>query len=240
MNNRSHALLITISLTLAVWLASVFAGPIPPTTGGGGATYTGGTNITVGGDNSINLAPVFNGSGITNIAATESAMVKLATFSTTTNCNVFSFTSIPTGYTMLYAFVHFRTTEAATESVNAGMTFNGDTATNYIRGYIAGNTIAAAATAKGQTTMWGGTPAGTNSGEFAVGSTEFHILNYSATNQYKTVNGTQNNNLNGTGNINSYVWFDAWLGTGAITSITWTAGSGVFMPISNGTLYGIR
>lgn len=138
-----------------------------------------------------------------------------------------SFTSISGSYTDIQIIF----AGAITSGFDAiGLQFNGDTATNYSRTYMAGNGSAASSSRDSNQ----------SSIQIGIMGTEqsnsiFNVMNYSNATTYKTALGRGNSSANAT-----RAGVGLWRSTAAINRIDLIAGSSTFISGSTFTLYGIK
>jgi len=148
-----------------------------------------------------------------------------------------TFSSISGSYTDLFVMCNGQ--NATQDGWEAGITFNGDTGSNYSFTYVGGNG-STASSSRGSNTAFiasAGLASWTTVAN-SPGIYSFNVMNYSNTTTYKTTIGR-----NGYGS-GSFASTDAvvglWRNTNAITSITLTVrNSGSFASGSTFTLYGI-
>jgi len=148
-----------------------------------------------------------------------------------------TFSSISGSYTDLFVMCNGQ--NATQDGWEAGITFNGDTGSNYSFTYVGGNGSTASSSRVSNAAFIGS--AGLASWTTVAdkpGIYSFNVMNYSNTTTYKTTIGR-----NGYGS-GSFASTDAvvglWRNTNAITSITLTVrNSGSFASGSTFTLYGI-
>ena len=149
------------------------------------------------------------------------------------------FTNIPSIYTHLQIRGLVRTNRASTGDW-LEITFNGDTAANYMDHYLSGNGTAASAGAQINRNWinidrW----PGANSSANIFGAMVLDILDYQNTNKFKTVRNLSGNDQNGSGEI--HFSSGAWRSTNAITSIKLDVGAGtIFTQYSQFALYGVK
>lgn len=149
----------------------------------------------------------------------------------------FSFTSIPQSYTDLVIKLSLRGNDSQIYC-NPRITFNSDTANNYLRkGMQAnGSSVSSNSGTEGAIYYIGGNGATSTANTF--GNTELYISNYTSSNQ-KTIftDGVLENNAT-TAYMDFVVY--TWANTAAITSITVSNGTNSFVQYSTATLYGIK
>jgi hypothetical protein len=147
-----------------------------------------------------------------------------------------SFTSIPATYTDLVVKRSVRGT-ATGNNVDTKMTFNGITTAYTIRN-VYGDGSTAASFADSTTNYTGGEINGTSTTASTFDNAEIYIPNYAgSTNKSFSLDNVVENNA--TFGLN---WLQAglWSNTAAITSITFTPGSGNFAEHSTAYLYGVK
>ena len=162
--------------------------------------------------------------------AAGSTYTPIATTTLGSSAASYTFSSIPSTYTDLVIILNGQTSA----SVDVGLQFNGDTATNYSRTYLEGDgTTATSGRSTSQTvaTM-------NNNGYPILASYSwnaiYQIMNYANATTYKSVLGRSNNANNG---ANTTVAL--WRSTAAINSVLIKTSSGTFSTGSTFTLYGI-
>jgi hypothetical protein len=147
-----------------------------------------------------------------------------------------TFSSIPSTYQHLQIRYIGRRNNAF-NTLSAGIRFNNDSGTNYVRHelYGDGSTMSGSAAtgldASNTSTVTGTTPTST----FGVGIID--ILDYTNTNKYKTFRQLTGADTNGAGFIN--LASGLWLNTSAINSITMLVGSN-WEQYSSFALYGVN
>ena len=158
--------------------------------------------------------------------AAGSTYTPIATTTLGSAASSVSFTSISGSYTDIQIVF----SGAITSGFDAiGLQFNGDTATNYSRVYMAGNGSAASSSlSSSQTSSQIGIMGTENSNSI------FQIMNYSNTTTYKTALARGNSSANAT-----RAGVGLWRSTSAINRIDLLAGSSTFISGSTFTLYGI-
>ena len=118
--------------------------------------------------------------------------------------------------------------------------FNGDSGNNYTRHHLNGNGSSASSfgeASRGSALNIYSAGGNQASGVFAAGI--FDILDYSATNKYKTMRALVGLDGNGSGEIT--LMSNLWMNNSAITSMSITPISGnVFVQHSQFTLYGVK
>jgi len=147
-----------------------------------------------------------------------------------------AFTSIPATYTDLLVKRSARGT-ASGNNVDTKMTFNGVTTAYTIRN-VYGDGTSAASFSDATTNYTGGETNGTSTTALTFDNAEIYIPNYAgSTNKSVNLNNVVENNA--TFGLN---WLQAnlWSNVAAITSITFTPGSGNFAEFSTAYLYGIK
>lgn len=138
-----------------------------------------------------------------------------------------TFSSIPSTYTDLVLIV------AGTNTTSAqaiGITFNGDTATNYSRTAVYGDGSSAASIRDTNIARIDAIYYGTTQGNGIV-----NIMNYANTTTFKTTIARSNDSASA---VNANVGL--WRSTAAVTSLTLTAVSTTLAANSTFTLYGIK
>ena len=151
-----------------------------------------------------------------------------------------TFSSIPSTYKHLQIRAISRTNEASTGQSAFWLQCNSDTAANYSWHRVYGNGATATAGA-GTSTTWAlvgiGSYANNPANEF--GATIVDILDYAATNKYKTFSGLTGEDENGAGYVGLHS--GSWRSTNAVTSLTISpAATTSFVQYSSFALYGIR
>jgi hypothetical protein len=145
-----------------------------------------------------------------------------------------TFSSISSAYTDLVVVA--ANLVATSGNPNVGLTFNGDTASNYSATILEGTGSSAQSARKTNTTLI------VEGNNVSLGGTNpstiiYNIMNYSNTTTYKTAllrNSELSTTYPGTG-----ATVGLWRSTAAITSVTLTIGSGNFAVGSTFSLYGI-
>lgn len=146
-----------------------------------------------------------------------------------------TFSSIPSTYSDLVVKRSARGT-AAGNNVDVKMTFNGVT-TGYTIRNVYGDGSTAASFSDSTTNYTGGETNGTSTTASTFDNAEIYISNYAgSTNKSFSLDNVVENNA-----TFGLDWLQAglWSNTAAITSITFTPGSGNFAQYSTATLYGI-
>ena len=175
--------------------------------------------------------PVSSASG-----ATHGALVPIAYQNTNTTPSTIVFNNIPQGYQDLEIVF----TGHMTSSNRVCMYINSDTGTNYsFTSACAGYTAVNYYTGYNNYNYLciGGLTNG--SGTYYPGFSKTYIQNYTG-NTYKTVISRFMNDRNdqGTGNVENFAGL--WLGTSAITSLTFYPGAGSWASGTSIALYGVR
>jgi len=161
--------------------------------------------------------------------------VKIATVSLTSAQATIEFTAIPSTYTDLLIKRSARGTVSG-NNVDTKMTFNGVT-TGYTIRNVYGDGSTATSFSDATTNYTGGEINGTSTTALTFDNTEIYIPNYAgSTNKSFSLDNVVENNA-----TFGLQWLQAglWSNTAAITSITFTPGSGNFATYSTATLYGI-
>ena len=146
------------------------------------------------------------------------------------------FTSIPATYTDLLVKRSARGTVSG-NNVDTKMTFNGVTSAYTIRN-VYGDGTSALSFSDATTAYTGGETNGTSTTALTFDNVEIYIPNYAgSTNKSFSLDNVVENNA--TFGLN---WLQAglWSNAAAITSITFTPGSGNFAEFSTAYLYGIK
>jgi hypothetical protein len=149
-----------------------------------------------------------------------------------------TFTSISGTYTDLFVMCDGQ--NATQDGWEAGITFNGDTGSNYSFTYVGGNGTSASSSRSSNTAFI--PSAGLASWTTVANSPgiySFNVMNYSNTTTYKTTIGRNGHATGSFASTDAVVGL--WRNTNAITSITLTVrNSGTFATGSTFTLYGIK
>lgn len=156
------------------------------------------------------------------------------------NTATFDFTSIPGTYMHLWMIMYLRGTKAAT-SVQAQVTFNGDTGANYdVEKHYAASNIPGAGGVINGTFFDPADAAGASSDAGAVSAVEILIPNYAGTTFHKTVTG-KGFNPRAYSAGNEYVMNTGglWKSTAAVTRITVTPDANSWAAGSMASLYGL-
>lgn len=173
-----------------------------------------------------------------NPAYQPTAFESIATTTLSSPTATITFSSIPGTYQHLQIRVMAKTAGASDESMD--MQFNGVSTNNYYSHRLSGNGSTASASALGlfsSTRPLYNNLAASSSDGFSVGIIDIH--DYASTTKNKTVRTIGGYDNNGTGNIGLVSGLYS-ANTNAITSITFTNGSGNFVSGSTFALYGIK
>ena len=199
-----------------------------------GTAYT----FTVRGNNATGSSEYSSASNSIT-ALTGPAFESIATVTLTGTASTFTFTSIPSTYTHL----QIRGIALGNSTVNAFITFNGDTATNYNYHWVGGDGTNASINAASSTNQIVGLTSGFVGSTTIGAASIMDILDYASTNKYKTlkaINGYDGNQSHA-GYIPVTLSSGFWRSTSAITSITITVSGGYnWLANSKMALYGIK
>ena len=170
-----------------------------------------------------------------NDAYIPNSFESIATATGTGSSGVITFSSIPSTYQHLQVRIQFIDTNGGLNSVS--MTFNNDTASNYVVHRIFGNGTSVTASA---TTAGSSLQAAIGTGTTYLGVSIIDIHDYASTTKNKvtrTFTGREDNS----GTTNSTVMLNSglWLSTNAINRIDVTVGAN-FTTDSKIALYGIK
>ena len=153
-----------------------------------------------------------------------------------------TFSSIPATYTHLQVRLFARTSITAGNQDDTLMRFNSDTSSNYAGHQLYGDGSSAGAGSLGGTppvnVMYPAfiTSNSATANSYGVGIID--ILDYTNTNKYKVMRSLNGHDNNGNGFI--LLRSGLWMSTSAISTITFTLGSGNFTQYSSFALYGIK
>lgn len=170
----------------------------------------------------------------------EGAYDSIAT-ATPSGTSTFTFSSIAATYKHLQ--IRYTARDARAVGINSfNMNFNSDTGSNYMRFHaLTGDGASATASAGtvSHTTIVAGYETGSTAAASIFGVGVIDILDYSNSSKYKTSRTLCGIDLNGSGEIN--FMSGLWMNTNAITSITFTVGTGAnWATNSSFALYGIK
>lgn len=167
------------------------------------------------------------------------AFESIATVTLSGTASTFTFTSIPSTYKHL----QIRGIAMGNSTVNAFITFNGDTGTNYSWHWMGGDGTNASTNQGSSTNQIVGFTSGFVGSSVIAAATIMDIPDYASTNKYKTLrafNGYDGNQSHA-GYIPLTLSSGLWRNTAAITSITITVSGGYnWLANSQMALYGIK
>lgn len=168
------------------------------------------------------------------------AFESIATVTASGSSSTITFSSIPQTYQHLQI-------RGISKSPNGGpalvIQYNGDSSVNYKSHYLEGNGNSTTAYAGvGGTNTYGylgyPTPGSANSSMFSTSIID--ILDYTNTNKYKTTRSLSGYDTNSTVDQYLDLFSNLWMSTSAITSITLSIQSELFVANSQFALYGIK
>ena len=173
-----------------------------------------------------------------HLFAPSGAYESIATVTASGSSSTITFSSIPQTYQHLQIRGIAKSPNGAPALV---IQYNGDSSVNYKSHYLEGSGATAYAGVGGTNTygyLGYPTPSSANSSMFSASIID--ILDYTNTNKYKTTRSLSGYDTNNTVNGYMDLFSNLWMSTSAITSITLSIQSELFVANSQFALYGIK